>query len=55
MRPLLTLKGPTLRIESIGTAGDSRCGLAVIVQGGGNALQIAEWSEFAVPPPTGQL
>ena len=55
MRPLLTLKGPTLRIESIGTAGDARCGLAVIVQGGGNALQIAEWSEFPVAPPAGKL
>ncbi|WP_395744072.1 general secretion pathway protein GspK [Prosthecobacter sp.] len=46
--PLLTLQGPTLRIESIGTAGDARCGISVIVHKNGGMPVIAEWSEFPV-------
>lgn len=46
--PLLTLQGLTPRIESIGAAGDARCGLAVTVQKNGGAPRILEWSEFAV-------
>lgn len=46
--PMLTLQGQTPRIESIGTAGDARCGLAVTVQKNGGAPRILEWSEFAV-------
>ncbi|WP_395749806.1 general secretion pathway protein GspK [Prosthecobacter sp.] len=45
--PLLTLRGSTLRIESIGTAGDERAGLAVsVVRDGGGGARIAEWREF---------
>ena len=50
--PLLTLQGQTPRIESIGVAGDARCGLAVTVQKGGGAPRILEWSEFAVEGET---
>jgi type II secretory pathway component PulK len=46
--PLLTLQGQTPRIESIGVAGDAKCGLAVTVQKGGGAPRILEWSKFAV-------
>lgn len=42
---LLTLAGQTKRIESIGTAGDVRCGIAVILNGGAG---IAEWREFSM-------
>ncbi|WP_395735569.1 general secretion pathway protein GspK [Prosthecobacter sp.] len=45
--PMLTLHGPTLRIESIGTAGDERAGIAVsVVRDGGGGARIAEWREF---------
>jgi type II secretory pathway component PulK len=44
--PLLTLQGATLRIESIGTAGDSRCGIAVIMNKNGGTPHITEWREF---------
>ena len=46
--PLLTLQGPTRHIESIGQAGDARCGIALVLQLDGGASRIAEWSEFAV-------
>lgn len=46
--PLLTLQGPTLRIESIGIAGDARCGIAVIMHKNGGMPRISEWSEFPV-------
>jgi hypothetical protein len=46
--PLLTLQGATLRIESIGTAGDSRCGIAVIMNKNGGMPRITEWREFPV-------
>lgn len=46
--PLLTLQGATLRIESIGTAGDSRCGIAVIMNKNGGLPRITEWREFPV-------
>lgn len=42
---LLTLAGQTKRIESVGTAGDIRCGIAVILNGAGGG--IAEWHEFS--------
>lgn len=42
---LLTLAGQTKRIESVGVAGDIRCGVAVILNGGGRG--IAEWHEFS--------
>lgn len=43
---VLTLTGQTKRIESIGTAGDVRCGIAVILNPGGGG--IAEWSELSL-------
>ncbi len=43
---VLTLAGQTKRIESVGMAGDVRCGLAVILNGG--AAGIAEWKEFSL-------
>ena len=46
--PLLTLHGTTLRIESIGTAGDARCGIAVLVRKNEGTPRITEWREFAV-------
>lgn len=46
--PLLTLQGATLRIESIGTAGDSSCGIAVIMNKNGGVPHITEWREFPV-------
>lgn len=46
--PLLTLQGPTRRVESIGRAGDARCGIAVIVDMGGGQPHITEWREFSV-------
>ncbi|MEZ5385124.1 MAG: type II secretion system protein GspK [Prosthecobacter sp.] len=48
IRPLLTLAGQTLRIESVGAAGDHLCGLAVIVLKGNGKAGIAEWGEFPV-------
>lgn len=46
--PLLTLQGATLRIESIGTAGDAHCGIAVIMNKTGGQPHITEWREFPV-------
>lgn len=43
---ILTLQGATRRIESIGTAGDVRCGIAVILNSGGQS--IAEWKELSL-------
>ncbi len=43
---VLTLAGQTKRIESLGVAGDVRCGIAVILNGGGQG--IAEWKEFSL-------
>lgn len=45
---LLTLHGTTVRIESIGTAGDARLGIAVLVRSNAGAARIIEWREFAV-------
>jgi len=45
---LLTLKGLTPRIESIGMAGDARCGIVVTMQMNGGASRMSEWQEFAV-------
>jgi general secretion pathway protein K len=49
LTPLLTLQGATPRIESIGIAGDARCGIAVIMSRNGGMARISEWSEFPVP------
>lgn len=47
--PLLTLHGPTLRIESTGVAGDERCGIVVtVLRDDTGGTRIAEWREFAV-------
>jgi general secretion pathway protein K len=47
--PLLTLHGTTLRIESIGSAGDTSSGIAVsIMRDGGGGARIVEWREFVV-------
>jgi type II secretory pathway component PulK len=46
--PLLTLHGSTLRIESIGTAGDAFLGISVLVSSNGGAARIIEWREFTV-------
>ncbi len=46
--PLLTLRGSTLRIESIGMAGDTRSGIAVTLTRGDGASRIVEWREFTV-------
>jgi len=46
--PLLTLRGTTLRIESTGTAGDARCGIAVLIRTHDGGASITEWREFAV-------
>jgi len=46
--PLLTLRGSTLRIESIGTAGDVSCGIAVLFRTNDGGARITEWREFAV-------
>lgn len=43
---VLTLAGQTKRIESLGVAGDVRCGIAVILNAGGQG--IAEWKEFSL-------
>ena len=48
LMPLLTLHGPTRRVESIGTAGDARCGIAVVIHSDGGPPRIAEWREFPV-------
>ena len=48
MLPLLTLQGPTRRVESIGGAGDARCGIALIVNLSDGTPHIVEWSEFPV-------
>lgn len=46
--PILTLHGATLRIESIGIAGDTRSGIAVTISRGDGTPRILEWREFAV-------
>ena len=48
---MLTLQGPTRHIESIGQAGEVRCGIGVVLTMNGGAPRIAEWSEFAVKGP----
>ena len=46
--PLLTLQGPTRHIESIGRAGEARCGIGLVMTQNGGVPRIAEWSEFSV-------
>lgn len=48
IKPLLTLHGATLRIESVGTAGDVNCGITVVVRTNGGTPRIVEWNEFPV-------
>lgn len=48
LMPLLTLQGPTRRVESIGRAGDACCGIAVIMDMGSGQPRITEWREFPV-------
>ena len=48
LKPMLTLHGTTLRIESIGTAGDARCGIAVSLHRDGAIPRLDEWLEFPV-------
>lgn len=49
LMPLLTLQGPTRRVESIGTAGDVRCGIAVVIRSQENGTpHVVEWREFPV-------
>lgn len=49
---MLTLQGPTRHIESIGQAGEVRCGIGVVLtMNAGTAPRIAEWNEFAVKGP----
>ena len=48
LKPLLTLHGTTLRIESIGTAGDARCGIAVLLHRDGATPHLDEWRDFPV-------
>lgn len=49
LMPLLTLQGPTRRVESIGTAGDSQCGIAVVLRFQENGTpNVVEWREFPV-------
>lgn len=48
LMPLLTLQGSTRRVESIGRAGEVRCGIAVIMDMGGGQPRITEWREFPV-------
>jgi hypothetical protein len=45
---LLTLKGTTVRIVSIGRAGDYARGIAVVLRKEGGAPQVLEWREFVV-------
>ena len=49
--PLLTLQGPTRHIECVGTAGDARCGIGLVLTVASGRPRIAEWSEFAVKGP----
>lgn len=46
--PLLILQGPTRHVESIGRAGDARCGIALILDLKGGMPRMVEWSEFPV-------
>jgi type II secretory pathway component PulK len=46
--PLLTLQGPTRRIESTGRAGNDFCGIAVLVSHDGGPARVSEWREFNV-------
>lgn len=45
---LLTLQGPTRRIECVGKAGTDFCGIAVLVGNSGGPPRISEWREFPV-------
>lgn len=48
LKPLLTPLGETRRVESIGTAAESSCGIAVVLTNVDGGLRVAEWREFPV-------
>lgn len=48
MEALLTPQGRTRRVESIGMAAESRCGIAVVLAQVDGELRMAEWREFPV-------
>jgi general secretion pathway protein K len=45
---LLTVQGPTRHVESIGRAGDSRCGIALVLGLKSGTPRMIEWREFSV-------
>lgn len=48
LTPLLTVRGTTLRIQSIGRAGDYARGISVVLRKDSGAPQVLEWREFIV-------
>ncbi|MCF7789388.1 MAG: general secretion pathway protein GspK [Prosthecobacter sp.] len=44
----MTLSGPTRHVESIGRAGDARCGIALILDLKDGTPRMVEWREFSV-------
>ncbi|MDP1589234.1 MAG: hypothetical protein Q8M07_15905, partial [Prosthecobacter sp.] len=48
LKPLLTPLGETRRVECIGTAAESGCGIAVVLTNVDGGLRVAEWREFPV-------
>ena len=48
---LLTVQGPTRHVESIGKAGDSHCGIALVLDLKGGTPRMVEWKEFSVKGP----
>lgn len=45
--PMLTLQGPTRRMESIGTAGDMRCGITAVLDLKEGRPSLSKWLEFS--------
>jgi len=48
LKPLLTPQGQTRRVQSIGMAAESRCGIAVVLTNVDGGMRVAEWREFPV-------
>lgn len=48
MAPLLTVRGSTARIVSLGRAGDYTRGISVVLRKDGGQPQVLEWREFVV-------
>jgi len=46
--PVFTLNGSTVRIESVGRAGDHARGIAVVMQKNGSQPLVLEWREFVL-------